>query len=146
MQVYTLYWPYSPFFTPSIYLPLPTGTQPLAGPVLHSCTSFLKVYISCSKENHCGVLPMNILYFNQISQLHYSSFSIPLTARYLAAFDGFVLCCIVLHFMQCISILFTLCHSLFLFLLPLVPSYSPLLQACSAYICIVYVFMYTFVF
>jgi hypothetical protein len=57
---------YSPFFTLSIFSPLPIS-PPSYMNVLHSCRLVFQVYIHCSKGFCDGISPMNMLCFNQIN-------------------------------------------------------------------------------
>jgi hypothetical protein len=77
--------------------------SPLTWPVLHSYPS-LFVPVHCSVEFCLGILPVNILYFNQSNPLYYSSSPISLYPLLFNSFQCISLCLVPTQ-MWCISIL-----------------------------------------
>jgi hypothetical protein len=70
MPLCKVHLPYSPTFTLSIMLPLPTGTYPQTRPVLLSCPSFFNVYIDWSR-GVALIFHTCTSYLNRINLFHY---------------------------------------------------------------------------
>jgi hypothetical protein len=113
IQVYKLYWPYSPCFT--------HHSRRL---LLTSCPLFFKGYINFSRDFLHGISHMHTLYFNQINYLYILfSFSIP---------KFHIIQQLLLHFIMTSSyvgqynlVFSTLYHSLVFSHFILVPANSP---------------------
>jgi hypothetical protein len=129
--------------------PLSSPHLPLVPPPPsnRTCFTFLQnVYLF--KGFHCSISHLPVLYINQIIPLYYSLFLCPPSPLLFSSFHCASLC--YLHTqMQCILILFTLCHSLFLSHLPLVHlnslTITNILYINTQYMSM-YVFMHAFIF
>jgi hypothetical protein len=118
-----------------IYPPHPVNALPLAWPVLLCCSS--SFVCSLSSEGSPGIFPVTILDFN-LNPLYYSflPFSSSCVAQQFSALH-----CVCSYMVQCISVLFTPCHSLLLSLLHYSALIVPFLETCFIHIDI-YLYMW----
>jgi hypothetical protein len=126
-------WPCSPSFNLSIHFLPPTSTHSLKGPVLYFCPSLFKC-IFIIQRGIAMLFPQWIYCALISSPLYYSSLSFPptpiiqqLSVHFIMPFPTQI---------QCISMLFTVYHSLFYSLHPLFSLNSPTIKNVCVCVCI----------